>query len=246
MIHRLQPLATNPTANPPTVTGLSALPFRQVVLSNTAILGVYYVLESGLLFFLTLLLARYLGVAEFGRLAFALSYGLMLSVLSDPGISLVVTKFVARTPDPTSQWISEGFRLRLLMVGGTLAIGFAPLSFSHYLRANAVLFVAIVVSEQIRGLTLTYCALFRGFQVMSLEAIVLGVERVSLLVAAYLLLRRGYRAEAIGYVYLGARVLSFLLAAAIFRMRIGAFGPKANLTLIRTIVREAFPLGVLV
>jgi O-antigen/teichoic acid export membrane protein len=241
MTHRTKPLESNTPGNL-----ASAAPFKHIVLSNTALLGMYYVLETGLLFLLTLVLVRYLGVTEFGRLAFAISYGLLLSVLSDPGISLALTKFVARSPNLASDWISGGFYIRLLMVAGTLAIGFTPMTFSHYLRANILLLVTVAVSEQVRGLTLTYCALFRGFQVMVFEAITLGVEDVSLLVVAYVLLRKGYRAEAVGFVYLVARLLSLMTAAVIFRTRFGAFRLKLHPRFAWTLIREALPLGGLV
>ena len=65
---------------------------KRAVINNSLLLSVYYVFEAGLLFVLTLLLARFLGVAEFGRLAFAFSYGLLLAVLSDAGLSLMMTK----------------------------------------------------------------------------------------------------------------------------------------------------------
>jgi O-antigen/teichoic acid export membrane protein len=241
MTQRAKPLESNTPGNL-----ASAAPFKHLVLSNTAILGTYYVLETSLLLLLTLVLVRYLGVAEYGRLAFAISYGLMLSVLSDPGISLALTKFVARSPDAASDWISGGFYIRLLMVAGTLAIGFAPMTFSHYLRANILLLVTIAASEQVRGLTLTYCALFRGFQAMVFEAITLGVEGISLLVVTYVLLQKGYHAEAIGFVYLGARLLSLTTAAVIFRVRFGAFRFKLRSKFPWTLIREALPLGVLV
>ena len=153
----LEPSASEALSPP----GLSA----SRVLGNSAILSAYYVLDSALLFLTTLLLARYLGVSDFGKLSFALAYGLVLYVLTDPGISLTLTKLVARDRRPSNQGIANGFTLRLLLVGAGCLVGLIPLPFSAYLWTNALVLVPVIWSEQIRGLTLTYCACFRGFHI---------------------------------------------------------------------------------
>ena len=56
----------------PTPLELPTVQGRPRVLANSAMLTAYYVVDAGLLFLLTLTLARHLGVADFGKLAFAL------------------------------------------------------------------------------------------------------------------------------------------------------------------------------
>ena len=63
------------------------------VISNTAILSGYYALEAAVLFVLVLLFARFLSVADFGRLSFALAYALLL-VVADPSINIVIIKLI--------------------------------------------------------------------------------------------------------------------------------------------------------
>jgi O-antigen/teichoic acid export membrane protein len=73
-------------------------PSGRPVMANTAVLAAYTVVEMFVVFLFTIALARYLGAEEFGRLGFALSFALLTSILSDPGVSIAVMKLVARSP----------------------------------------------------------------------------------------------------------------------------------------------------
>jgi O-antigen/teichoic acid export membrane protein len=213
------------------------------VLGNTAILSGYYALEAVLLFILVLLFARFLTVADFGRLSFALSYSLLL-VVADPSVNIVLIKLVSQDSGQLQRWASQGISLRIGMGIIVLAGAMLPFLFSPYLRLNAWLFVPIMLSEQVRGVSLTYCAIFRGLQVMILEPVVLGIERVVVFVLVIILLTQHRRTEWIGAAYLVGRVGSVMVAALLFRSRFTAIslGFPAQW---RRILSEAYPLGVL-
>ncbi len=229
----------------PTIPQLETPVGRPGALANSALLTGYYIIDAGLLFVLTLLLARYLGVADFGKIAFALSYGLVLYVFSDPGISLSVTKFVARDPDPRSPWLADGLSLRSLLVIVSCTLGLLPFLFNHYLRVNALVLVPIICSEQLRGLTITLCSIFRGLQQMIFEVLTVACERVAVLAVALWVLRSGHGVEAVAWAFLGGRLLALVLALAILRLRIGKVEVSARPRLAGALLREAFPLAIL-
>src|SRR5258708_4431365 len=96
-------------------------------MTNTALLAGYAAFEMVVVFLFTVLLARYLGTAEFGRLGFALSYALLFSVLSDPGISVAMTKLVATSDgERQSLLVGTGLALRLMLSGAVFAISLVP------------------------------------------------------------------------------------------------------------------------
>jgi stage V sporulation protein B len=236
------------SSGPSTGGGRKASPVGQrsptsAALTNSVILTTYYVAEAGLLFILSMLMARFLRVEEFGRLAFALSYGILLSSLD--GVCLVLTKHVARQPIVGSDWIREGFPIRLYMAAAITALGLLPIVAVPYFQRNALLVALIVASEQLRGLTLTYCAWFRGFQAAKYEAAAMAVERVPLLMACLVLLRLGYGPEWVAGAFLGSRILSFTFAATTFAARFGAFSPRWRVRLLSTLVGEAYPIILL-
>lgn len=213
------------------------------VISNTAILSGYYALEAAVLFVLVLLFARFLSVADFGRLSFALAYALLL-VVADPSINIVIIKLISQQPEQLEHWASQALSLRAIMGVLVFTAGMVPFIFNSYFRVNALLFVPIILSEQIRGLSLTYCAIFRGLQAMVYEPIVLGVERGTVFVLVLIALSRHESLTSIGVIYLAGRILSVSVAAFLFRTRFGRISPGFP-SQWRSILGEAWPLGVL-
>ena len=213
------------------------------ILSNTAILSGYYAVEAALLFALVVLFARYLAVSDFGRLSFVLSYALLL-VVADPSINIVLIKLISQNPDELAYWAGQGISLRLITGAIIFTAGLAPFLFSDYFQSNALLFIPIILSEQVRGVSLTYCAIFRGMQAMILEPVVLGVERLLVLSLVTVVLVHHAGIAWIGAVYAGGRIASVAVAAILFRSqfaRIALSLPEQW----KRILGEAGPLGVL-
>ena len=129
-------------------------------------LASYYAIDAGMLFLLNLLLARYLGLAGFGKFSFALSYGLILSAL-DPGFQLILTKFVARNPDISNPWIGGGISIRVFMTGSLILLGALPLFVQGYLRSNAWLILMVASSELLRSITLSIARCYAAFRLWS-------------------------------------------------------------------------------
>lgn len=211
-------------------------------LGNSAILASYYAIDAGMLFLLNLLLARYLGLAGFGKFSFALSYGLILSAL-DPGFQLILTKFVARNPDISNPWIGGGISIRVFMTGGLILLGSLPLFVQGYLRSNAVLIFMVASSELVRSITLSYCAVLRGFQTMVWEPVIIGTERLTLLVSCWLLLRCGHGAMGVGAAFIAVRATALTLAAWLFYARIGPVHLTLHPKFTNELIREVFAAG---
>ncbi|HZQ93152.1 MAG TPA: flippase [Terriglobales bacterium] len=214
-------------------------------LGNSVFLAAYYIGDAAMLFGINVLLARHLGVIEYGRVALALSYGLLISAL-DPGFGFAVTKFVARDPRGENPWVRQSISLRLTLTAGLLLLGLVPLPFSAYLRQNAFFIMIVGGSEVLRSITTACCAVFRGFQSMGWEALVVATERTTLLGGAAWLLHTGHGTRAIGFMFLAARLVSLLLALAIVGWKSGSsirFEPWPPLA--GTLLWEAYPLSLM-
>jgi O-antigen/teichoic acid export membrane protein len=103
----------------------------------------------------------------------------------------------------------------------------------------------VASSELLRSITLSYCSLWRGFQVMVWEPVMIGSERLVLLVSCWLLLRSGHGALGVGAAFLAIRAAALSLAVWLFYARIGpvhlTFRPK----IVRELIRESMPLAAL-
>ncbi len=68
------------------------------------------------------ILARYLGVVDFGKFSFALAYVGLFSILVDWGVNLILVRELSRSGDDAAPLYASGVGLKLaLAVGGSLA-----------------------------------------------------------------------------------------------------------------------------
>lgn len=220
---------------------------RVGVMKNTSILAGYAVFETVVVFFFTLLVARYLGPTDFGRLGWALSYAVLTSVWSDPGVSIAMTKLVATSQgDRQLEYVANGLTLRMLLTSGVFLLSLVPFTFVSYMRENAALILLILVSEHMRNMALYFCGVFRGHQQNKFEALSLGSERVGALLLAWTLLHMGFGLHAVAWVYVAARSTSLVVAVT---SNVRAFGWRPlgfDRSLLSRIRVETMPLAVLI
>jgi O-antigen/teichoic acid export membrane protein len=238
------PSATILEVVPEAAPAATAATGTRKALGNSAFLAAYYSVDAALLFSINLLLARSLGVVEYGRLAFALSYGVLISSL-DPGFNMAVTKFVARDPQRGNPWIEAGMSLRITLTISLLLLSLLPLSLPGYMRENAFFIAVVGGSEILRSVTLGCNSVFRGLQCMGWEGVVLATERVTLLCGCAVLLSAGHGATAIGWMFLGSRALSLLTGWIILRWKAGSMRFRPWPAMAGTLLRESYPLALL-
>lgn len=85
---------------------------------------------KGLDFVFYLILARTLGVEQFGRYTFALSSTLLFSIVADLGVLTIFTREVSRAPERAPSLLRQTLVLKLLLAAATFAatLGFVALS----------------------------------------------------------------------------------------------------------------------
>lgn len=111
---------------PPADSGPAAMPHAQgsagrAVVRGTSRLLVGLLAAKALDFALYLLLARRLGVSEFGRYVFALSFTLLFTIVADLGIGTVFTREVARLPGRARALLGHALAIKLALGAVALA-----------------------------------------------------------------------------------------------------------------------------
>jgi O-antigen/teichoic acid export membrane protein len=67
-------------------------------------------------------LTRYLGPADYGRYALALSFMQLFGVLADAGLTTIVVREISREPGRAGELMANGLTLRLLLAFATIAL----------------------------------------------------------------------------------------------------------------------------
>lgn len=170
------------------------------------------VLEIGAGFVLSLLLARTLGIGDFGVFNFALSWAAILTMTADAGLTLYAGKHVAESGRRWPAAFGGLMRLKLALNAAALPV-LMMLSLLHpAVREHPGLMIAILLGEALRGVSVFVCFAFRGLRRAALELPVLGGERLLLLAGGAAALLLGGGLEALAAVFVGARLAALGLA----------------------------------
>jgi O-antigen/teichoic acid export membrane protein len=202
-------------------------------------------LAKGLDFALYLLLARSLGVEQYGRYTFALSYTLLFSTLGDLGLSTVFTREVARDPQRARELLAPSMAIKLVLALICLASVFAMARWPVPAAAQASLVTPIVLGMLLVSLALLFDGLLRAAGRAGAAGVVTAVQSLTALVAGAALLGYGLGPRAGALAYLAGAC--FRLCGAAWASRDlwwGSWPRQRRWSEHATLVREALPIAL--
>ncbi len=151
------------------------------ITKNTSWLLFSDILTKALSFFLTILIARYLGVSDFGVYGFVLAFVGLFAFLPDFGLSTLLNREVAYDKDQAKKYL-ENFIVVKLIIGLFTFLIIAVIINSIDKPVNVVNLVYLgVVFILLDSYALFFRAVFRAFEKMEYEGIVRIVRNICLL-----------------------------------------------------------------
>ena len=182
-------------------------------------------LLSGLLaakaldFALYLVLARRLGVEEFGRYTFAFSYTLLFTIVADLGISTVFTREAARAPALTRALLRDALAVKLVLAALTLVASLATATLTHTPARVVALIALFTTGMLVNSSAMLFEQILKaagragtaGMSVLAQSATALGVGMALVL--------SGSGALGGAAAYVAAAVVHFTAAAMFSRAR---------------------------
>lgn len=173
------------------------------VLRNAANLASAQVVMKAAGLAVTILIARALHADGFGRFTSAWSFGMLVGVLADAGLSYFVALEVSRVPRTARRFVWTALALRCVVCLAGLVIAAAVLPFLHFDVALAWAAVAFTLSSVLDGIQTQVLAYYRAVARMHVEAQVLTVGRIALIALTF------------GALTIAPTVLSFAIAQAV-------------------------------
>lgn len=191
----------------------------------------YILLAQGLVkviaFFYTIFLARSLGVENFGLYIVALSYFVLISSLSDFGISRFLIKETTGNRNNLTNLLPNIIFFRLF---GIFLIILLFILFAYFLdpvknRASLSIIAAIAILPQAISLTVDNILIAR--QKFSISALVMVITSLTTTLTGYILITKGFGA-------LGA-VSSLLIGQFVYALALLGFSVKENIDFLKPI-----------
>lgn len=165
-------------------------------------------------FVLYLLLARTLGVEQFGRYTFALSFTLLFNALGDLGISTVFTREVSRDPARVRELLRPCLTVKLVlavitMIAVLIAAGFGPGG-----RESLSLVVPIVAGMLLNSAAMVFDGMLRAAGRAGRSGLNLTVQSIAALACGAGLLGIGLGPSAGAYAFLAGAIVRTISALA--------------------------------
>lgn len=194
-------------------------------------------------FALNILLARYLGAAGYGELAFAIAFVGFFTVLGDFGLSVHTIKEVSANRDLAPEYLSGGLILSLSL-SVLVAVLIAAAGFLLKLDPRMLLVVCLIgLSYIFRNIGGFFGSFLRAYEKMGRLAFIELAYKLALFVfcAACLLFKAGLVAIAAGYLAAEAVYLGLMVSAVLGFLRPG---PPAAPPAYGDLLRRILPYGL--
>ena len=188
------------------------------IFKNTGYLFVSGTISKALFLVQIIFIARYLGTSGFGKYAFVFAFGSLFFILSNPGLTDLTTRELARNKSKTGKYLGNllVIKLGLCLVTSLLMITTINLiDVSQELRIGMYLICFILSIDAFMGV---FYSAFRAYEKMFYEALVLLIHNIIIVGLVIYFLIKGY-----GFIWL---ISAFVIGKIVGLIITAYFGYK--------------------
>ncbi len=212
---------------------------------NSAAMVISQAAARGLGLLWVIIMARFLGDTEFGRLTYAFSLAGIVAILIEFGFSSVTTRGVARRPEEAQKYVSNVLALKLL-----LSLVAVPLIIVFSLATGAtrsglgLVYVAAATSVA-SALYAVPSSIYFARERMEYPSAFTVASKVAAILLGFLMVRMGLGTGWIALVFLTEAVLNLALGIRFLgRVSPVRFVPRLDSAFCRPLIREALPFAL--
>lgn len=214
------------------------------VAKNTTALFLADAIKGLLYFILVIYMARYLGVADFGKYSFAINMTLLAGIIPDMGLGLYYIREVARDRRLASKYMGNFITLRVLFSLLTFGLIFAVMAVLNYPADTTLAVYGMAIYMILISFTELFKSVFHAFERMEYDGIVKVAERGFLFAAGMAVLFAGMGLLGIVSVSVIAAFLSLILSAALMSWKFIRPSLSFDWKLCKESIKQAFPFAI--
>lgn len=184
----------------------------RTITKNTMALMITSVVSKGLAFITLILLARYLGSENYGKLAFAMALTSFFTVIADFGLSHLIVREVAREKEKAGVYLGTFSVFKVLLAVVVFLVLFLISYFGGYDYNTRILILMFGIYTILFSYSTFFISFFRAFERMEYEALVRSVERAFLLILALVFIHFNKELVYFAVPYLASSSISVILA----------------------------------
>ena len=217
---------------------------KQTILKNTFWLMLAEGISKGLAFFLTILIARYLGAEGYGVFSFAFAFVALFAVLADFGLSTLTIREVARDKSLARKYIDNIAVIKLIL--GLITFGFiiGIIQFLGKIPEVKTLVYLAGIWAIIQNFTQFFQSIFRAFEKMQYEALSKIIYSIFLFLIAGFVLWQNLGIKLLISSYIVAGVIAFIFTLFLVRKKFTKFWIEIDFGFWKRLLKEAWPFAL--
>jgi len=219
----------------------------KIILKNTVWLTLAELINKFTGLIIVILLTNYLPVSDFGKYSFAFAFVLIFGILAEFGFSTFLTRDIAQNLKDKSKlkkYLSNISTLKIFLSILTFFLVFIVINIfpkNHGLK-ELVYLAAIWVL--INSFIQYYEGLFRAYEKMYYEVIIVSIAKISLLVLIFLAVIKKLSLNFIISSYSIAYLFALIVIILIIQKKYSRFSFKFDFDFWRFAIKESWPLGL--
>jgi len=211
---------------------------------NTSWLLISQIITSIFGFVWIVLLARYLGVSDFGTMSFAISFSTIMNIFIDLGISIYTTRDLSRHPDLAQKYIGNGITLRIFL---SIIVFIATLIILAIMNSN-LLTIAVVLLFLMHIIFLSTGDLLRGvfqaFGKQKYQAIAIILSSTLTLLGTLVLIYFNLGLISVALAYISGSLLSLIYLYITITQKIVVPKFEFDFNFWKTTIKSSIPFGI--
>lgn len=223
---------------------LSNLSPAQTIFKNTFWLISSEIISRGLLFVLTIWIARHFGVENYGKFAFALGFVTLFSVFTDAGLSTLTTREVARDKQKAEKYISNINVIKLFL--GIVVFGLIFLITQLLQKSSEVnLLVYIAAIYMIlNSYFVFFRSIFRAFEKMQYEGVSKIIFSILLFLIGAFMIWYQQPIKLITIAYVISIAITLIVTTILLQIKFTRFNLAVDLNFWKKIFSESWPFAL--
>ena len=139
---------------------------------NFVSLSVAEVISKGLQLLIFILLARYLGKNDFGLFSFGMAFALLITMISDFGLSTLLIREISRNKKLASKYITHASISKIVLSLFAILATYLFLEILNYSQEAKIITYILLTFAILQTYTDLYYSIFRSFEKMHYDAII--------------------------------------------------------------------------
>ena len=141
------------------------------IFKNTSWLSISQIITSVCAFIWTIIIARYLGVSDYGIVSFAISFTGIIGIFMDIGMSTYITREIAKHKHLLSKYLSNVFLFKILLAALLFLISGLILFYLGYNQLTIIITLIFSIEMVFMTMVGLFNGIFQAFEKLKYQSI---------------------------------------------------------------------------